>query len=139
MSVFCKIAVATFIMMFTGFIPLTVQAEVDWEISDAIQLDDTPIDVARSQGDDLTFLLTDNSKVLIYSSAGKLVGTIPVDPSVAGIAISAKGDQLYLISSQRKTLKTVAIDFIVEFNILGSPFLGPADAPIVVAVFSDFQ
>jgi len=36
-------------------------------------------------------------------------------------------------------LKTVAIDFIVNFNIAGSPFLGPADAKVVVAVFSDFQ
>ena len=68
-----------------------------------------------------------------------MVGTIPVDPSVTGIAVSTKGDQLYLINSQRKTLKTVAVDFIVDFNITGSPFLGPADAPIVVAVFSDFQ
>jgi len=139
MVVFSKVVVAAFLMFFTCFTPLTVQAAVDWEVSSAIQLDDTPIDVARSQGDDLTFLLTDQSKVLIYSTAGKLVGTIPVDPSVTGIAVSSKGDELYLINSQRKTLKTVAIDFIVDFNNADSPFLGPADAPIVVAVFSDFQ
>ncbi|MFC1843482.1 hypothetical protein ACFLZ5_01670 [Thermodesulfobacteriota bacterium] len=139
MSVLSKVAAVAFCMLFIGFASLTVQAEVDWEISGAIQLDDTPIDVARSQGDNLTFILTDNSKVMIYENAGKLVGTIPVDPSVTGIAISTKGDQLYLINSQRKTLKTVAIDFIVDFNNAGSPFLGPADAPIIVAVFSDFQ
>jgi hypothetical protein len=139
MSVLSKVAVAAFFMLFIGITPLTVQAEVDWEISGAIQMNDTPLDVARSQGDNLTFILTDKSKVLIYETAGELAGTIPVDPSVTGIAISAKGDQLFLINSQRKTLKTVSVDFIVEFNNAGSPFLGPANAPIVVAVFSDFQ
>lgn len=139
MSVFSKIAAALFFMLLTCFVPIKVKAEVDWQISDAIQLDEAPIDVALSQSDDLTFLLTDQSKVLIYSAKGELLGTVPVDPSVTGIAVSSKGDQLYLINSQRKTLKTVAIDFIVDFNTAGSPFLGPAGAPIVVAVFSDFQ
>jgi hypothetical protein len=58
---------------------------------------------------------------------------------VTDIAISAKGEQLYLINSKRKTLKTVDISFIVDFNVAGSPFLGPAGAKVVVAVFSDFQ
>jgi len=139
MSVLSKVAAVSFLLLLTCFAPFTVKAEVDWQISGAIQLDATPIDVARSQNDDLTFLLTDQSKVLIYSAEGELVGTVPVDPAVTGIAVSSKGDQLYLINSQRKTLKTVAIDFIIDFNTAGSPFLGPADGPIVVAVFSDFQ
>jgi hypothetical protein len=139
MPVFSKVAMTTLLLLLISYIPFEAHAEVDWEISSAIQLDETPIDVARSQGGDLTFLLTDQSKVLIYSTAGKLVGTIPVDPSVTDIAISAKGEQLYLINSQRKTLKTVDIAFIINFNVEGSPFLGPADAKIVVAVFSDFQ
>jgi DNA-binding beta-propeller fold protein YncE len=87
----------------------------------------------------LTYLLTDQAKVLIYGDGGKLVGTVPVDPSVTDIAVSAKGDQLYLINGDRQTLKAIDIHFIVDFNIDGSPFLGPAEARIVVAVFSDFQ
>lgn len=139
MTIFLKVTMTTLLLLLISFIPFAAHAEVDWEISSAIQLDETPIDVARAQGGELTYLLTDQAKVLIYSAAGKLVGTIPVDPSVTDIAISFKGEQLYLINSQRKTLKTVDIDFIVDFDIAGSPFLGPADARIVVAVFSDFQ
>jgi len=134
-----KVTMAMFFLLLISFFPFPAHSDVDWEISSAIQLDQTPIDVAQAQGGDLTYLLTDQANVLIYSAAGKVVGTIPVDPSVTDIAISTKGDRLYLINSQRKTLKTVAIDFIVNFNIAGSPFLGPAEAPIVVAVFSDFQ
>lgn len=134
-----KFAITTLFLLLMSFIPFTAQSEVDWEVSSAIQLDETPIDVAQTQGGELTYLLTDQAKVLIYSAAGELVGTIPVDPSVTNIAISAKGEQLYLINSKRKTLKTFDINFIVDFNIGGSPFLGPADAKVIVAVFSDFQ
>jgi hypothetical protein len=136
---FSKNAFTLLLFLFLSNIAFAVQAKVDWEVSNAIQLEATPIDVAQSQGGDLTFLLTDQAKVLIYSAAGKLVGTVPVDPSVTNIAISAKGEQLFLINSKRKTLQTVAINFIVDFNVDDSPFLGPAGAKVVVAVFSDFQ
>ena len=139
MKGFSKVAMAILFLLLISFFPFTAHSDVDWEISSAIQLDETPIDIAQAQDGELIYLLTDQAKVLIYSAAGKLVGTVPVDASVTDIAISANGDQLYLINSQRKTLKTFAIDFIVNFNIVGSPFLGPADAKVVVAVFSDFQ
>jgi hypothetical protein len=121
------------------FLPFTAVAEVDWEVSQAIQLDETPLDIAHSQSGDLTFLLTDQAKVLIYSAEGKLVGTVPVDPSVTDIAISNKGEQLYLINDKRKTLQTLDINFIVDINVADSPFLGAAGAQVAVVVFSDFQ
>jgi DNA-binding beta-propeller fold protein YncE len=139
MTRFIKAAMAILLLLCITFNPFSAHSEVDWQISGAIQLKEIPIDVAQTQGGELTYILTDQAKVLIYSSAGKLVGTVPVDPSVTGIAISPKGDKLYLINSQRKTLKTVAVDFVVDINVAGSPFLGPADAKVVVAVFSDFQ
>ena len=139
MSLLKKITSVVFLLLFVCSFPFSAHSEVDWEISGAIQLDHTPIDVARTQGDELTFLLTDNAQVLIYNAEGKLVGSIPVDPAVTDIAVSAKGEQLYLINSKRKSLKTVQVSFIVDFNTEGSPFLGSADAKIVVAVFSDFQ
>ena len=139
MSRFPGIVFMVLIFFLTCFLPFSAQAKVDWEVSKAIQLDQTPLDVAQTQGGDLTFLLTDGAKVLIYSADSKLVGTVPVDPSVTDIAISAKGDQLYLINSKRKTLQTLDINFIVDFNVADSPFIGPAGAGVVVAVFSDFQ
>ena len=134
-----KAAMASLLLLLISFMPFTAHSDVDWQILGAIQLNEIPIDVAQTQGGELTYILTDQAKVLIYSAAGKLVGTVPVDPSVTGIAIAPKGDKLYLINSQRKTLKTVAVDFIIDINVVGSPFLGPADAKVVVAVFSDFQ
>jgi hypothetical protein len=131
--------VALLFLLVVSLIPISVQAKVDWEVSSAIQLNEIPIDIAKTQEGKLTFLLTDQAKVVIYSAEGKLVGTIPVDPSVTNIAVSSKGEQLYLINSKRKTLQTIDISFIVDFNVADSPFLGPAGAKVVVAVFSDFQ
>ena len=134
-----KNAITVLLILFMSLITFTAQAKVDWEVSSAVQLDETPIDVAQTQEGDLTFLLTEQAKVLIYSADGKLVGTVPVDPSVTDIAVSAKGEQLYLINNKRKTLQTVDVNFIVDFNVADAPFLGPAGAGVVVAVFSDFQ
>ena len=136
---FSKYAVTVVLFLYLSNIALTAKAKVDWEVSNAIQLQETPLDVAQTQEGDLTFLLTDQAKVLIYSADGKLVGTVPVDPAVTDIAVSAKGEQLFLINSKRKTLQTVEVDFIVDINVADAPFLGPAGAEVVVAVFSDFQ
>jgi len=136
---FRKYSTLICLFLLAVFTPFIAHAAVDWEVSGAVQLDETPIDIARAQSGQLTYLLTDQAKVLIYDDGGKLVGTVPVDPSVTDIAISPKGDQLYLINSERKTLKAIDVHFIVDFHNDGSPFLGPADAKVVVAVFSDFQ
>jgi DNA-binding beta-propeller fold protein YncE len=134
-----QIAIIILFAALASYLPVTALAEVDWEVANAVQLDETPLDVAHTQNSEYTFILTDQAKVLIYTADNKLAGTVPVDPSVTDIAVSAKGDQLYLINAKRKTLNTLDINFIVDINVAGSPFLGPAGAKVTVAVFSDFQ
>jgi uncharacterized SAM-binding protein YcdF (DUF218 family) len=134
-----NIAIIIALLMVVTLLLSAAQAKVDWEVSNAIQLEATPVDVAITQEGGLTFLLTDQAQVLIYAADGKLVGTVPVDPAVTEIAVSVKGEQLYLINSKRKTLQTVTINFIVDINVADSPFLGPAGAEVVLVVFSDFQ
>jgi hypothetical protein len=79
---------------FLAFTAVSVQAKVDWEVSEAIQLGQTPLDVARAANGDLTFILTEGARVLIYSGDNKHVGTVPVSPSVTGISVSPKGEAL---------------------------------------------
>jgi DNA-binding beta-propeller fold protein YncE len=134
-----KITLAALLFVTMCLVPFAAYSEVDWGVSGAVQLAETPIDVAQAQNKGLTFILTDQAKVLIYSDDGKLQGTVPVDSSVTDIAVSPKGEKIYLINNERKTLRVIDVNFIVDFNIAGSPFLGPADAKVVVAVFSDFQ
>lgn len=135
----CRIWLIILLSVLAFHLPTAAKAEVDWEVGNAVQLDETPLDVAHTQNNEYTFVLTDQAKVLIYSADNKLAGTVPVDKSVTDIAVSAKGDQLYLINAERKTLHTLDINFVEDINVAGSPFLGPADAKVAVVVFSDFQ
>jgi hypothetical protein len=58
---------------------------------------------------------------------------------VVSIGTSPNGDYLMLADSKNKTLEMVKISFVVDIDISGLPFKGPANAPVVVAVFSDYQ
>jgi hypothetical protein len=127
------------LLLFFFCLLLQAQSRVDWEEGANVKIDAVPIDIARSQDGEYTFILIEQGSVLIYTADGTQVGTIPVDPSVKDIAISSKGDQLYLISGEQKSLQTISISFIEEIDIIGSPFLGPAAARVAVVVFSDFQ
>ena len=127
------------LLLFFFCLPLQAHSRVDWEETGQFKLDEIPIDIAKSQEAEYTFILTEKGHVYIYATDGNLAGEIPVDPGVSRIAVSPKGDQLYLLSDKNKYLKTINISFIEDINILGSPFLGAADARVAVVVFSDFQ
>jgi len=58
---------------------------------------------------------------------------------VVSIASSPSGSYLLLADSKDNTVELVQISFVVDIDISGLPFKGPADAPVVVAVFSDYQ
>jgi len=87
-----------------------------------------------------TFVLAEGGRVLSYDNGtGELKGALKVSESATSIATSAGGEFLLLADSENDTLEMLGISFVVDIDIAGLPFKGPADAPIVVAVFSDYQ
>lgn len=115
------------------------QAEVEKGASKTLKLETKPIDLAVSADGKYTFVLAEGGQVLIYDNTGDLRGSLKVSDSVVRIGSSPKGDFLLLADSKDKTLEYLQINFIVDIDISGLPFKGPADAPVVVAVFSDYQ
>lgn len=132
-----KVILVFLLLIFS--LPLQSHSRVDWQETGQVKLEEMPIDIAKSQDAGYTFILTEKGHVYIYAADGSLAGEIPVAPAVNRIAVSAKGDQLYLLSNTNKTLQTINISFIEDINTIGSPFLGTADAQVAVVVFSDFQ
>lgn len=115
------------------------QAEVEWRTLSTKDLDKKPLDVASSADGKSLFVLT-SGEVQIFSPDGKsLRGNIPVDAGVDQIAVSPRGDQLILTNEKTNKLSVVSIDFVQQIDVKGSPFKGKANAPVVVAVFSDYQ
>jgi hypothetical protein len=117
-----------------------VKAEIEKGDSRSIKLDAKPIDMTITADGKYTFVLAEGGRVLSYdNSTGELKGALKVSESSTSIATSSGGEFLLLADSENNTLEMLGISFVVDIDIAGLPFKGPADAPVVVAVFSDYQ
>ena len=119
--------------------PFHAQAAVEVSIQQTLQTDAAPIDVVVSGDGRTTFVLTDNGSVLLYDNSGKLTEKIEIGSHIDGIDLGPNGERLYATSRQNKTVEIIELSFIKKINIEGSKFKGPADAPVTIAVFSEFQ
>jgi sugar lactone lactonase YvrE len=127
-----------FLVMLFSFSTLAL-AEVEKGDSRTIKLEAKPIDMATTADGKYTFVLAEGGKVLIIDSSGSVQDTLKVSGSATSIGTSPDGTFLLLADSAANTLEVVRISFIVDIDVSGLPFKGPADAPVVVAVFSDYQ
>jgi DNA-binding beta-propeller fold protein YncE len=114
-------------------------ATVEWEILNTLQLDAPPVDVAISPDGKSVFVLTNDSRIHIYALDGRLKDKIDVDKQIDQIKLGPKGALLFVTSRKSKTVKVIRLDFINKINIVGSPYKGLQNAPIVLAEFSDFE
>lgn len=126
------------LLIILGFSSQSV-ATVEWDIPKTINLKTPPLDAAISRNGSWIFVLTDQGEILIYSSKGRLHDTINIGKHVDQIKAGPVDELLILKSRKNKTVQLLALDFIKTIDISGSPFKGTPDAPVVVAVFSEFQ
>ena len=126
-----------FVFLLVGF--SYSPADVEWDVQSTLKIKEKPQDVAMALNGKYIFVLTEKGEVLIYSPDGKLSGRISVGNRVDGLKVGPREDILLLTSQQDSTIKLVTLDFIQKINLTGSPFKGPPDAPVAVAVFTDFQ
>jgi DNA-binding beta-propeller fold protein YncE len=127
-----------FFVLFFSFSALAL-AEVEKGASRTIKLEAKPIDMTVTADGKYTFVLAEGGKVLIIDSNGNIKDTLKVSESAMSIGTSPDGNYLLLADSAANTLELIQISFIVDIDVSGLPFKGAADAPAVVAVFSDYQ
>ena len=116
-----------------------VFAAVEINLQKTLKTDGVPVDMVVSQDGNLTFVLTDNGNVLIYDRLGNQTDTVELGPHIDQIEIGPRGERLIAASRKNKTVEIITLDFIQKINTLGSPSKGPPEAPVTIAVFSDFQ
>ena len=114
-------------------------AKTDWQVRQKLQLEQTPIDMLVSSNNKWIYILTSDGQIVIYSTRGQLKDTIDVGPQVDQIKAGPREDMLFLLSRESKSVQIITIDFTEEITTRGSPIKGHVDAPVTVAVFSDFQ
>ena len=128
------------IFIISGFFSQSLAfGSVEWNIFKTLKLDTQPLDVAVSKNGNSIFVLTKSGKILIYSPDGKLKDKIEVGNHVDHIKSGPTEEWLFLSSLKNKTVEILHVEFIQHIDISGSPYKGPENAPVTIAVFSDFQ
>jgi DNA-binding beta-propeller fold protein YncE len=113
--------------------------KLEWEVVRKFDIGSKPIDIAHSLDGKYAFVLTDKHVVTVYDQTGSHQGSIPVEQGVNAITIDPVGNFLHLSDSTTNTFYTLAVDFIIKINSTKSPTKGDINAPVTIAVFSDFQ
>ena len=132
---FCYILVILMLLA----IPFQAEAKVEWKLDNTVNTGQPPLDVAVSPNGQWIYVLTSAGSVIIYSSDGKLEDTIKVGTHIDQIKAGPGGEKLFATSRQNQTVEIIALNFIREINVKGSPSKGRKDARVTVTVFSDFQ
>lgn len=114
-------------------------ADIDWTELDPIQLGKNAVDVAVSSDGKLVFALA-KGEIQVFSLAeNKIIKTIQVDKAFDRLAILGSDNTLILSASSLAVLKRIQIELVADIDIAGLPFKGPQNAPVVIAVFDDYQ
>jgi hypothetical protein len=113
--------------------------DIDWTLLKQFQLSGKPLDIAASADGKLFFVLTPG-QVAVYSNfADQAFKQIPVDKDFDCLTYSDTISALILTNATTHTIKILEIDLIQKISIEGSPFKGPENAPVTLAVFDDYQ
>lgn len=129
--------------MLTGLLVLATfspaMAAIDWNLGYTLNIEGKPLDMAVSLNGSWIFVLTDKGNIQVFSMQGRLEGKIPVGPQIDQIKAGPSENILFLKSRTKQTVQILSLDFIRSIDIQGSPFKGPADAPVTIVVFSEFE
>lgn len=114
-------------------------AALDWNVIQTFNLKDPPLDVAFSTSRNKVFILTDEGQIQVYEPNGTLDETMDVGKGFDRLWHIQGSDVLVLSSHEKKTVQIIELNFVEQIDTSGSPYRGPDNAPVVVAVFSDFE
>ncbi len=133
-------ALACLCLVLTGLTALPAGATVGSRLLKSFALQGAPLDVAVSPDGTWTFVLGKDGKVAIYNADGELNDTLQVAKGATAIALQGKrGERLLVTSDAPPRLTIYKLRFAAQIDTTGSPFLGNPNAPVTVALFSDFQ
>ncbi len=110
-----------------------------WGTRKPVELENQPTHVAVPPGGKLTSAHIEGEDIHAQSSAAELKGGMDGGSQVDGIESRAKADTLVPAKQGNSTVQRTSHHSIQNDDFSVSPFKGPADAPVAIAVFSDFQ
>ena len=92
------------------------------------------LDLAALDGEHLdekrVYVLTEDSKVRIFTAEGKELGAVPVAAGVTAIDIAPRGEMLYLLNTRDNRYTAMNISINQTIDVTGAPVRGKLDAPV---------
>lgn len=131
-----------FLSVTVGLLPGMAPAQpsdVDWTPVGQIKLESPPLDVASSADGELVFVLIPGKVVVYDKTANRQLNQIPVDQEYNRLTYATGSEALILTSSTTNALEVIHIDQVYNISVEGSPFMGPENAPVTLAVFDDYE
>jgi hypothetical protein len=121
------------------YVPQIASADVEWTFGKQRNLDVSPIDISSSSDGQWIYMLTPG-EIAIYSVFDDtVVNRIPIDKTFDKISYAVQSNSLVVSSSTAKTMRLIQLEVIQKFASDGLAFKGLENAPVLIAVFSDYQ
>lgn len=121
------------------FFSTVCHGNVDFNIKSELNFEEPPVDMTFSRDGQWLYLLFQNGDVLIYTNQGEMKGKVEVGPGFDKIEPGPFEDEIYLLSRGTKKIQIINATPARNIDIAASPFKGAADAPVVIAEYTDFQ
>jgi hypothetical protein len=133
------IGIALVIIVSLLYIPSGIPAEVEWTISGQLDLKASPSDICASADGKWLYILS-AGEVAVYSFAeDKIVKRIPIDKTFDRMVYLKEKNALVVTGRSGNRVQIIQLEAVYKFAFSGLPYKGPKDAPVTVAVFSDYQ
>jgi hypothetical protein len=135
------IFLAFFVLFLTSSptFPASVDPKVEWQIQTQLALPDTPLDVIPSGDGEWLFILFPGQVQIFSRTSGRVFAVIPVEGDFDKLTHSSRDNTLILASSSEKKVNIIQLQAVYAIDVSEHPFKGPENAPVTLAVFSDYQ
>ena len=134
----CLYAMLVGLLLIGGLAPCA-QALVEWERLATIDLPPTATDIQLSASGRYVYMLDRQGAVKVLDLEGRVLGSFAVGTDVDAIRSGPQDDILMLVSGKANQLQFYQLDFVQSIPTARAFSKGPDNAPVTVAVFSDFQ
>ena len=119
--------------------PRYLHAEMAWRVIQETDLKEQPLDMVTALDGKTLFILVPGEILIQDMNSAEITQRISVGKEFDRLTYSFRKNALILSSSSAKTLKVIQLERIFEFDFSGLPHLGLDNAPVTVAVFTDYQ
>ena len=133
------VAIVLAVMGSLLFVPAVIPADVEWTIGGQLGLKAPPLDICASADGKWLYILCPG-EIAVYSfNQEKIVNRIPVDKIVDRMIYVKEKNALVVASRAGDTVRIIQLEVVNTITTAGLPYRGPKQAPVTIAVFSDYQ